>query len=141
MRPGAFLTLALLGCESPPAVVPADASDVVALDVVDVTSPPDVAWRDVVSQGDGCDVQGTCNADFPCGNRRLYCRGETEWGRLRTYDCHFRCGCAPCTGMSCEPDGPTMTCPSGTVCRVSPSVNPPMPDTRETPCEAPDAGL
>jgi len=109
--------LALLGCaDDTPGVDPSDAG----------TSLMDAR----------CDVQGTCNADFPCGGRRFVCLSETWWRRVSTRDCSFRCGCVPCTGQSCEPEGPQLICPEGTVCTRA-ELRGGMIDTRPTPCAPP----
>jgi hypothetical protein len=60
---------------------------------------------------------GSCVADFPCGTRAHLCTGATTYRQAVTQDCHVRCGPGPCSGMSCEPTGPEMSCPAGMVCK------------------------
>ena len=107
---------------------------------VDATvDTPEVVHADVRVPGDVCDVQGTCNADFPCGRRRFVCLGTDRWSRVVTQPCSYRCGCVPCTGMSCESDGPTYACGPGERCSA-----PDLPtgdDLRASPCEPVDAGV
>ena len=110
------------------------------LDAVDVQGATDVVPSPDVPVGHlvdgGCDASGSCNADFPCGGRRFACLGTAQWQRVVTRDCSFVCGCVPCSGASCELDGPVQSCVAGTACTVS-SPGSGALDTRATPCEVP----
>lgn len=129
--------VALVGC-SAGAQGPVDARAFLdAMDVqgaADIVPSPDVPVGHVVDSG--CDASGSCNADFPCGGRRFACLGAAQWQRVVTRDCSFVCGCVPCSGASCEPDGPVESCATGTTCTV-PSLGSGALDTRATPCEVP----
>jgi hypothetical protein len=87
------------------------APDVSGADVKD--GPPDVGGSDT---RDG--APGFCNADSPCGVSGIshFCVDATHYRRAVSHDCSFICGAVPCSGGSCDPDGPVMACDPGTVC-------------------------
>jgi hypothetical protein len=58
----------------------------------------------------------SCVVDFPCGSRVHQCVDSTSYRQAITHDCHFTCGAQACSGATCDPVGPVLTCPEGTVC-------------------------
>lgn len=73
----------------------------------------------------------TCAVDFPCFGRKTRCNGATKYYKVQTFPCEKYCGDAKCTGGSCDPVGPEMECPPGTVCEDK---------GKENPCVGIDAG-
>lgn len=47
---------------------------------------------------------------------RWQCVDDAHFRAMEIHDCHYRCGEAPCSGMSRDPTGPISTCRVGTHC-------------------------
>lgn len=74
-----------------------------------------------------------CNVDFPCKTPdQIMCIGPAQYRKMKSFDCHHTCGPGPCSGGSCEPDGPVLDCPPGQKC-----VSGPYYDGH---CASPDGG-
>ncbi len=74
----------------------------------------------------------TCMVDFPCFDRKTSCSGKTKYYKVQTFPCGKYCGDAKCSGASCDPVGPALECPPGTVCEDK---------GKENPCVKVDAGV
>ncbi len=63
------------------------------------------------------DASYFCFADFPCrAGEVIRCTGENTFFPVVSHDCHYACGPGPCSGGTCDPAGPTASCPSGEHC-------------------------
>jgi hypothetical protein len=122
-----------------------DAGRDVAADAgVDERTPPSERPPTATDSPDAPDrgAPPTCLVDFPCstGGPDHVCVSDTSYRRTVTHDCTFHCGNVPCSGATCDPDGPVIDCAPGTAC-----VQRPIPSNLDAgpPClppEAPDAG-
>jgi hypothetical protein len=117
-----FSSLAITACGAATTV----ASDASAVPAEDTATTPDSG------------ANGICFVDFPCfPGQRFACTGVATYQAVVTHDCSFRCT-QPCSGGSCDPTGPTLSCPADTRCV---DARPSAMDVRPTPCEAVDAGV
>ncbi len=62
-----------------------------------------------------------CAVDFPCPTGlTMWCVDDTHYQPVATHDCHYICGPGPCTGGTCDPEGPMQSCPFMQTCVQSP---------------------
>lgn len=107
-----------------------------------VTVGPDATAPDrtLVEESPAAETGPLCFVDFPCFGQRFACSGASTYRAVVTHDCSYRCS-QPCSGGSCDPDGPTLECPAGTRCvdRTASDLRG-ASDPRSSPCEAADGG-